>query len=100
MGKATGTAHVVVASGTNVTLVASFLLYLFLSFMERKKIVLASIFGIWGYSFISGMDAPIVRVAIMGSLAFGAQGLGRVNVAWRALLTSIVIMLLVKPLFG
>lgn len=97
--KKTGTAHVVVASGTNVTLVASFLLSLFLSFMSRKRAVLASIFGIWGYSFLSGMDAPIVRAAIMGSLAFGAQGLGRINLAWRALFISIIAMLLIKPLW-
>lgn len=97
--KETGTAHVVVASGTNVTLVASFLLSFFLSFMSRKRAVLASIFGIWGYSFLSGMDAPIVRAAIMGSLAFGAQGLGRINFAWRALFISIVAMLVIKPLW-
>lgn len=95
--KKTGTAHVVVASGMNVTLIAGFFLSLFLTIFPRKTAVLASILGIWIYSFISGFDAPIIRAAIMGSLAFGAQGLGRVNLAWRALIVSIFVMLFIKP---
>jgi competence protein ComEC len=45
------------------------------------------------------MDAPIVRAAIMGTLAFGAQGLGRLNLAWRALFISILAMLIINPLW-
>jgi len=95
--KNSGTLHVVVASGMNVTLVAGFLMTLFLSVLSRKMAVTTSIIGIWSYALISGLDAPIVRAAIMGSLAFGAQALGRINLASRALITSIVVMLLIKP---
>ena len=97
--KKSGTAHVVVASGMNVTLVASFLISVFLLFLPRTKAIVAAIAGIWLYSLLSGLDAPIVRAAIMGSIAFGAQGLGRVYLAWRGLIASIFIMLLVNPLW-
>ncbi len=97
--KVTGTAHVVVASGMNVTLVAGFLVAVFLLFLPRGKAVFAAIAGIWLYSLFSGMDAPIVRAAIMGTIAFGAQALGRVYLAWRGLALSAFLMLLVKPLW-
>lgn len=94
-----GTAHVVVASGMNVTLVAGFLLSLFLVLFSRKKAVTFSIIGIWVYSFMAGMEAPIVRAAIMGSIAFGAMGIGRMSDSWRALIISALVMLLIKPVW-
>jgi len=94
-----GTAHVVVASGMNVTLVAGFLLSLFLVFLSRKKAVLFSLIGIWIYTFMAGMEAPLVRAAIMGTFAFGAMGLGRLNASWRALFISALVMLAIKPVW-
>ncbi len=93
----TGTLHVVVASGMNVTLVAGFLLGIFMLFLPRKRAVLFSIFGIWIYVLIAGLEAPLVRAGIMGSIAFTAQTLGRVSSAIRALVVSAVVMLLVWP---
>lgn len=95
--KRTGTAHVVVASGMNVTMAASFLMGLFILFLPRRRAIPAAFLGIWVYSAISGFEAPIVRAAIMGSLAFSAQALGRLNTAWRALFLSILAMLIIKP---
>ena len=95
--KNSGTVHVVVASGMNVTLVASFLINFLILFLPRKRAVFAAISGIWIYSLLSGFDAPIVRAAIMGSLAFGAVALGRLYVAWRALFISAAAMLIIKP---
>lgn len=95
--KDTGTAHVVVASGMNVTLVASFLVNLFVSFWSRKRAVVMAIAGIWIYAVIAGFDAPIVRAAIMGSLAFSAQKFGRLHQSWRILFISALAMLIVKP---
>lgn len=97
--KNTGTAHVVVASGMNVTLVAGFLMSLFVTLLSRKKAVILAILGVWVYSFLSGFEAPIVRAAVMGSLAFGAQALGRVAFAWRSLFLSAAGMLIVNPLW-
>lgn len=95
--KVSGTAHVVVASGMNVTLVAKFLLTILLVFLKRKWAIPLAITGVWGYAMIAGFEAPIVRAAIMGSLTFTAQELGRVNLAWRTLFLSALLMLLVWP---
>ena len=95
--KKTGTAHVVVASGMNVTMTASFLMGLLILFLPRRKAIPLALLGIWIYSLISGFEAPIVRAAIMGSLAFSAQAMGRLNIAWRTLFLSGFAMLLLNP---
>lgn len=95
--KKSGTAHVVVASGMNVTLVASFLMSVLLLVTARRKAIFTAVAGIWAYAFLSGLDAPIVRAAIMGSIAFGAQSLGRISLAWRSLVLSGLLMLVIKP---
>ena len=93
----TGTAHVVVASGMNVSLVASFLIGVLVTFMNRKRALILALGGIWIYTLISGFEAPIVRAAVMGSIAFSAQELGRVYSAWRALVVTGLILLIIVP---
>lgn len=95
--KTTGTAHVVVASGMNVTLVAGFLVNFLIIFMSRRKAVPLALVGIWVYALLSGFDAPIVRAAIMGSIGFSAQALGRLNDAWKGLFVSGLGMLIIRP---
>lgn len=95
----TSTAHVVVASGMNVTLLAGFLLSSLVTFVSRKKAVMVALIGVWVYAFLAGFDAPIVRAAIMGSIAFGAQSLGRMSQAVYALFLSAGAMLVVNPLW-
>ena len=95
--KNSGTAHVIVASGMNVTLVASFLMSFLVLILPRRRAIPLAFIGIWSYALISGFDAPIVRAAIMGSVAFSAQELGKVYSALRALIISGVALLLVNP---
>ena len=95
--KLTGTAHVVVASGMNVTFVTSFLLNSLVHFINRRKAIFIALSGAWVYVVLSGFDAPLVRAAIMGSIAFGAQGLGRINIAIKALFGSAALMLIAMP---
>lgn len=95
--KASGTAHVVVASGMNVTLVAGFLLSFLITFLKRRQAIVMTLAGIWIYTIMAGFDAPIIRAAVMGSIAFTAVGLGRLNDAKRALYLSAYIMLIVNP---
>jgi len=95
--KKSGTAHVVVASGMNVTLVAGFLMSLLVGFLPRRRAIPLVFVGIWSYSVMAGFDAPIVRAAIMGTIAFTAQEFGRLYLASRALGMCAFIMLLFKP---
>lgn len=95
--KSTGTAHVVVASGMNVTLVAGFLMATLLNFIDRKKAIAFALIGVWLYVFIAGADAPIVRAGVMGSIAFSAQALGRLTNTLRILLLTALLMLIYNP---
>ena len=93
----TGTLHVVVASGMNITLVAIFLVNSLVLFINRRKAVIFAFLGIWFYVILAGGEAPVIRAGIMGSLAFLAQGLGRERTAIRGLILAGVIMLLINP---
>ncbi len=98
--KNSGTAHVVVASGMNVSLVSGFLLTFFTIFFRRKFALLFTVIGIFTYTAFSGFDAPIIRAAIMGTVAFTAEEFGRPNVSIRALILSGLIMMFINPSFA
>jgi len=95
--KKSGTVHVVVASGMNVSIVAGFLISLFALFMSRRRAIPFVLVGIWLYSILSGFDAPLVRASIMGSIAFTAQELGKLYYAGRALVITAALMVFIKP---
>ena len=95
--KNTGTVHVVVASGMNVSIVAKFLISFLVLILPRRKAIPLALAGIWSYSILSGFDAPIIRASIMGSLTFIAQELGKLYYAGRALIFTAVLMLFIKP---
>ena len=97
--KKTGTAHVVVASGTNVTMTASFLIDVLTYFFKRRLAIWITLVGILGYVVISGFDAPIIRAGIMGSILLLGQEKGRLVNSWRLLIYSAGIMLLIKPIW-
>ncbi len=93
----TGLAHVVVASGSNVSLVGGFLVGILTLFFSRRLAIPLILVGIWFYAVLAGFEAPIIRAAIMGSIAFSAQQIGKLSSAWRALVLSALAMLIIKP---
>lgn len=95
--KRTGTVHVVVASGMNVSIVAKFFITALVILLPRRKAIPLALLGIWSYSILSGFDAPIIRASIMGSITFVAQELGKIYYAARALIFSAIVMLFIKP---
>lgn len=97
--KNSGTLHVVVASGMNVTLLSRMILDVFLIFFKRRFGIPMALAGIWLYVLLIGLDAPITRAAIMGSLAFIAQETGRVYLSWWGLFLAALAMLLFSPVW-
>lgn len=97
MVKNTGVAHVVVASGTNVTFVVSFIFAVFAIFMTRRKSILFVILSILLYLLLSGFEAPLIRAAIMAIATFWAESSGRIVNAWRVLMLTAGIMLVIEP---
>lgn len=93
----TGTLHVVVASGMNITLVAAVLVSFLVLFLNRRKALTFAFLGVWFYVFLAGGEAPVVRAGIMGSLAFLGVGLGREKDALRGLIFAGALMLFINP---
>lgn len=94
----TGTLHIVVASGQNVTMVARFLIGLLVWVVNRRKALLIAIVGVILYVFMVGAEAPVVRAGIMAVLAYFAQMLGREQEGTIALFSAAAVMLLISPL--
>ena len=93
----TGVLHVVVASGMNVTMVASFALtFLNLIFKRRGALVL-TVLAILFYSALSGFDAPIVRAAIMGIVVILGEFFGRLNFRVLSLFLAGYLMIFLEP---
>lgn len=92
-----GTAHIVVASGTNITFVAAFLIEILIHFINRRKALIVALCSIWIYVIIAGLEAPLIRAALMGSIVIFAQATGRLASTLRILLLSAAVMLLINP---
>lgn len=97
--RATGVLHVIAASGTNVTFIAAFLLYTLGYFLRRQTAIVVSVCGIAFYAVLAGLDPPIIRAAIMGTLVFTASLLGRQSVALFFIFVSAYVMLLWNTAF-
>lgn len=94
--KTTSTIHIVVVSGQNLTILAGFLMSL-ATFLGRKKTIILTVFVILLYSLLTGLGIPVIRAAIMASLAYTAQLFGKEKQgAWVLFLTGAV-MLLYQP---
>jgi competence protein ComEC len=74
---ATGTLHVVAASGYNVTVVAGMVMRVMLGFTGRRRSILAAMVAVWLYALMAGADPPVVRAALLLSLTLLASYLGR-----------------------
>lgn len=92
-----GTLHVVVASGMNITLLSGMLTSILVFFVKRPIALSLAFAGVWLYIILIGFEPPIIRAAIMGSLAFFAQATGRLAVAWWSLFLSAWTMLMIWP---
>ncbi len=95
----TGTAHILAISGVNITIVIGILLS-FLAFILGKRrpgYIWLTLVAIWIYALLTGMNAPVVRAAIMGSLFLIGEYLGRQKSAITALAFAAAVMVAVQP---
>lgn len=95
---ATGTLHVVAASGYNVMIVARVVMGVLLMILSKKWAIVAGVGAIAAYVVIAGGGAAVVRAGIMGSLTLAAYYWGRPAEAKRLLWVTAGAMLLVQPL--
>ncbi len=95
--KRTGTLHIVVASGSNVALVAGAVVTGLSLLLGRKIALVVGLLMIWFYAFLAGFDSPVVRAGIMASVLFLGQVVGRKFSVGRALLVAVVGMVIFNP---
>lgn len=92
----TSTLHIVVASGQNLSMVAGLFLAL-AGLIKRKYALILGLLAALGYTVLSGMQIPIIRAAIMFSLASIAQLSGRQRDGVWVLVITAGLMLLINP---
>ena len=98
---ATGTVHILSVSGMHVAVIYVVIGFL-LGFMDKKKwsrflktiLILAFL---WGYAFLTGMSAAVVRAAVMLSFVVFANSLERKSQIYNTIFMSIMVMLIYNP---
>lgn len=91
-----GLVHLMVASGTNVMLLSKLLIEKSSYLLGRRWAIVWGLVLLWGYAGMVGFEAPIVRAAFLISFYYWAQLLGRKFDINRALIVTIILMLLVR----
>jgi competence protein ComEC len=95
----TGTAHILAISGLNISIVIAMFLSLGILVFGRQRSIyiwLALAFT-WLYTLLAGMNPPVIRAAIMGSLFLIALYLGRQGSAIIALAFAAAVMAGIQP---
>ena len=92
----TGTIHVVVVSGYNVTLVYTTIIKLLGTPYKSKNIILA-VSGTLFFAVVSGFEPPVVRAWVMGSIIAVSKFYGRRINAMKVLLFTGLVLIVINP---
>jgi competence protein ComEC len=93
----TGTTHIIVISGFNITIIIKFFMFLTKRW-SRKAAYFTAISGILAFIIMTGAGPSIIRAGIMAGILMWAEREGRRSDATIALLLAAVIMILINPL--
>jgi len=92
-----GTLHIVVASGYNVTVIMGVVISYLAGWIKRSRAIMVGFLAIAAYTVMAGGEAAIVRAAIMGSLVYLGQLMGKRGDSLRLLVAAVMLMVLYKP---
>lgn len=92
-----GLLHIVVASGSNISIITAFLIGILSVFIGRKTAIISAIVTVIFYSFIVGLEPAIVRATLMSSFAFIGGLFGRQAYSLLNLVLAALIMLIASP---
>ncbi len=95
---ATGTSHIIVISGSNITLVAALFATSFGRLLGKRRAYWFTVAGITLYVLLVGADAAVVRAGVMGGLYVTARHLGRRATAYVSLFASAILLTAIQPL--
>ncbi len=94
--KRTGTIHVVVVSGFNMSLVAGYALKIFGSPYKAKNLFL-TLLATFLYAAFTGFEPPVLRAWVMSSFMLVGKFSGRLLNSIRLLVVSYFVVLLINP---
>lgn len=94
--KNSGLQHLLVVSGSNVAIVVSLTAFLLARF-GRWAVFLGSLFSLCFFVLLVGMDAPVLRAAVMGGVVGVASALGRFSDARTLILFSAALIGVLQP---
>ncbi|HXV42516.1 MAG TPA: ComEC family competence protein, partial [Anaerolineae bacterium] len=94
----TGTSHVIVISGSNISLIAGIFLLLGQKILGKRYAPPIAIVGIILYTFLVGADAAVSRAAVMGLVWVIAIWVGRPGLALNSLIFSGFALTFLNPL--
>lgn len=95
-----GLSHILALSGMHLAIIAAMFYWLsapFLIFVSRHVRSVIIIVMVWGYAFLTGLGAPVVRAAIMTSLVICADILQRRTFALNSLMFAALVILVFSP---
>jgi len=95
----TGTAHLLAISGLHMSIIIAILLSLgtIVFGRQRSLYIWLTLALTWLYTLLAGMNPPVIRAAIMGSLFIMAVYLGRQGSAIIALAFAAAVMVGIQP---
>ena len=92
-----GVSHLVVISGSNVSLIAAIVVAVLGWLIGRRRAIFAALVIVAVYTAFVGADAPVVRAAIMATTMLVAASLGRRTSATAAITMAAALMVAVQP---
>jgi competence protein ComEC len=95
---ATGTSHIIVISGANITLIAALFSRTLGRVVGRRRAYWFTLASVILYVLLVGADAVVVRAGVMGALYLTARHLGRRATAYVSLFASLLFLTLINPL--
>ncbi len=93
-----GTLHIVVASGMNISLVAGGLKEVLAHIFSRKPALIISLIIIYLYCLLAGSTPAIIRASLMAGALYLSYFFGRQSTSWWTLILTACLMLIVNPL--
>jgi competence protein ComEC len=94
---ATGTSHIIVISGSNISYISSLFALIFGRILGKRRAYWFTVAGIIVYVLLVGGDAAVVRAGIMGGLYITAVYLGRRSTGYVSLCASAVVLTFITP---
>lgn len=94
--KRTGTIHMIVVSGFNITLVSAFVLKL-AGLVHRRYAIMLAILATWLFVLLAGAQPPALRAGVMATCALIGQIFGRTTSALYLLALSALLLLIISP---